>query len=268
MKITYKFILIMLISNLAIAQKTKNKRIIIPEINFPELSLVKGIDTYSVEVLNKPNESYGAITKGEILSLLDLQSFKIDEEAPKIFFGIKGISYKQLNIKTKRNIVTKQYTLSILPNLDASIKIISIINGVSTHYFQIPIVAKKNKEQALIPEVLTIPFDDKDYYMDFVDKDRFNVKPALIDKYLVSLYGSKEELINVLISKIRKTFDLRIDRNQATFTYLKDKKTPQLEETTVNSILELEQDLKEVKSLNDLTNKKAEIEKFQRYKSF
>jgi len=263
MKPTYLFVLLLLTFNLAIGQKTKNKKITVPEINFPKLSLVKGIDTYSVEVLNKSNESYGAITKGEILSLLDLQSFKVDEESPKMFFGIKGISHKQLTINTKRSKATKQYTLSISPNLDASIKIISIINGVSTHYFQIPIVAKKSKEQAVIPEILTISFEDQDYYMDFVGEDRFEVKPALIDKYLVSLYGSKEKLINVLISKIRKTFDLRVDREQTTYTFLKDKKKPELEEETVNSILALEEDLKDVKSLDDLTEKKEQIKKFQ-----
>lgn len=144
MKFTYQFILIFLISNIAIGQKTKNKRVTIPEISFPELSLVEGIDTYSVEVMNKPNESYGAITKGEILSLLDLQSFKIDKDAPKVFFGIKGISDEQLTVNAKLDKSKDIYSLSILPKLGTTIKIISIIDGVSTHYFQIPITAKKN----------------------------------------------------------------------------------------------------------------------------
>lgn len=81
----------------------------------------------------------------------------------------------------------------------------------------------------------------------------------------MSLYGSKEKLIEVLISKIRKTFDLRVDHIQTGYTYLKDKKNPGLEEETENSILELEEALKDVKNLNDLTGKSTEIKKFQEF---
>ena len=71
--------------------------------------------------------------------------------------------------------------------------------------------------------------------------------------------------IELVSNYIKEKYDTRIDLEYNTFYYLKNKKTPSLEESTKKNITDFEKAMSDVSTFNDLEGKKEIISDFRAF---
>ncbi len=261
------FLLVFMLSFSTIAQsiKTKTKFISGPLISYAKEKPVKDIDTYLVVLIE---DEYTGVNFNEqkLQESVDLQSFTVDDENPKILFAIQGLKHDDFRFDVKRNKAKEEFIVKAFPKPTASIDLLVNVNGLPTQYHEFPVEGSRLEDKTAVDVELTYSFKEVDDYLDFFDGgSRFHAKSLLINDILNKLPQNK--YLDKIGKHIKRNYDTRLDYYNRGFVYLKNKENPKLEEETIATIVKLENGVRGLKSINDI--KKPEvvevIAKFKEY---
>ncbi|WP_291961278.1 hypothetical protein [Maribacter sp.] len=247
-------------------QSTKGKNITVAIPSYAKKPVPKNVKTYMGGFANS-NDAALPFTEEAFNNALKFQDFtKLTDEngTPDFLFALKGLTIKDLDMKFTRNKGEEKYSVSIVPNSDAAISVLTMLNGESVHYNRIPVLAKADSQGKIIPEVITFDFEEEEKFLIIFGEDKVKGTPYLVEEYLRRSLG-KNFLAKELTPLLYADYDNRSNSEAEKFYFIKDKKTEGLEDETKAKVMAFEEMSAAFTNLEELRAGKEQLQSFRTY---
>jgi hypothetical protein len=248
------------------AQSSKSKSIKIPVPDYATDPLPEGTKTYMARFANTEGSvlPFSEEEFGSTLNFQDIEKHTNDDTAPNLLFALSGIGINDLDLTISRSKANENYSVSVVPSSTAALKMITIVNGVNTHYEEFRVLPRGDVQGAVIPEIIDFSFKEEEKYLVKHGDDQAKGTPYFVQEYLKERLG-KNYLSRELAPKIYARYDIRTYVQNEKFYYLKDKKSPELEDETKAQVLSLEEVAASFKTITALRAGKDKLAPFKAY---
>lgn len=247
-------------------QSTKGKNIKVAIPSYAKKPVPQNVKTYMGGFANSKDAAL-PFTEEAFNNSLDFQDFtKLTDEngTPDFLFALNGLTIKDLDMTFTRNRGDEQYSVSIVPNSDAGIGVLTMLNGESVHYNRIPVLAKADSQGEIIPEIITFDFEEEEKFLIIMGEDKVKGTPYLVEEYLRRSLG-ENFIAKKLAPMLYADYDIRSNNEAEKFYFVKDKKTEGLEDETKAKVMAFEEMSAGFTNLEELRAGKEQLQSFRTY---